>query len=100
MTLPKVIKEATARGIQGLPEPSRLTNARVWPAPPRWIAEVGEPPHNESAGDGLYDDQAAAIQATREQINKPRERLVAILPADLAATAAQWPEPTVSVWIG
>ncbi|MBU3864989.1 hypothetical protein KN815_13155 [Streptomyces sp. 4503] len=98
MTIEDVIKEAAARGITRLPEPSRLTHVRVWPAQPQWVAEVGAPPHNDSVGDGLYDTKDEAEQAGRKAVQMGRAHLVTLLPADLAATAESWPEPEVTTW--
>ncbi|WP_316521926.1 hypothetical protein [Kitasatospora brasiliensis] len=98
MTIEDVIKEATARGISGLPESSRLTHARVWPGASQWVGEVGEPPHNETVGGGLFDTKEEAQEAALQAITEGRSTFLALLPADLAATAVMWPEPTVNVW--
>ncbi|WP_030059719.1 MULTISPECIES: hypothetical protein [Streptomyces] len=98
MTVEDVIKEAAARGVAGLPEPSHLTHIRVWPGASQWVGEVGEPPHNETVGDGMFDTKGEAREAALKAVADGRASLVALLPADLAATAAEWPEPTVAFW--
>lgn len=98
MTVEDVIKEAAARGVTGLPEPSRLTHVRVWPGASQWVGEVGEPPLNETVGDGMFDTKDEARQAALKSVAASRTALIALLPADLAAKAEAWPEPIVSVW--
>ncbi|MGF1430434.1 hypothetical protein [Kitasatospora sp. LaBMicrA B282] len=98
MTIEDAIKEAAARGITGLPEPSRLTHARVWPTASQWIGEIGEPPHNETVGEGMFESKDDAQKAALKAIADGRASLLAVLPADLAATAGEWPEPIVATW--
>ncbi|MEV7924791.1 hypothetical protein [Kitasatospora sp. NPDC088779] len=98
MTIEDVIKEAAARGITGLPEPSRLTHVRVWPGASQWVGEVGEPPHNEAVGAGMFNTKDEAQEAALKAAADSRSALLTLLPADLAATATEWPEPVVSTW--
>ncbi|MFE6056930.1 hypothetical protein ACFQ6N_39850 [Kitasatospora sp. NPDC056446] len=98
MTIEDAIKEAAARGITGLPEPSRLTHVRVWPGATQWVGEVGEPPHNETVGEGMFDTKDEAQEAALQAVADGRALLVSLLPADLAATAAEWPGPIVNAW--
>lgn len=99
MNVEDVIKEAAARGLSGLPESSQLTHIRVWPAPPHWVAEVGQPPHNTIVGDGLFATADDAEQAAREAVTQARAELVAVLPQDLAQTADGWDAPVVESWV-
>ncbi|MBW1601728.1 hypothetical protein JJV70_06300 [Streptomyces sp. JJ66] len=46
----------------------------------------------------MFDTQDEAREAALKAVADARATLIALLPSDLAATAAQWPEPTVSVW--
>jgi hypothetical protein len=98
MSIEDVIEEAAARGVTGLPEPSRLTHVRVWPGASQWVGEVGEPPHNETVGDGMFDTRAEALEAALKAVTEGRSLLLAKLPTDLAETAATWPEPIVTAW--
>lgn len=70
----------------------------MWPGASQWVSEIGEPPHNETVGEGMFDTQDEAREAALKAVADARATLIALLPSDLAATAAQWPEPTVSVW--
>lgn len=98
MTIDEIIKRAAAQGVPGLPEPSRLTHIRIWPAPPQWVGEVGEPPHNEAVGDGLYDTAEEAKQAALRHVREARADLRTLLPAELVADAESWPDPVVNFW--
>lgn len=98
MNVEDVIKEAAARGLGGLPEPSQLTHIRVWPAPPNWVAEVGQPPHNTIVDDGLFATADHAEQAAREAVTQARADLIAALPEDLAQAANGWDAPVVESW--
>lgn len=98
MTIQDVITEAASRGLTGLPEPSRLTDVRVWPAGPEWVAEVGSVPHNEPVPPGLYKSKDEAVSVGLAAVKAAREQLAAILPADLAESVNSLPEPTVNVF--
>ena len=46
----------------------------------------------------MFDTKDEARQAALKAVAEGRALLVALLPADLAAMAEQWPEPTVTSW--
>ncbi|MFG2181357.1 hypothetical protein ACGFLS_21865 [Streptomyces abikoensis] len=98
MTVDEAIKEAAARGIKGFPEPSRLTHVRVWPAHVgKWVAEVGEPPHNLTVGE-LHATREEAREAALAHLEEVRKTFLASLPEDLARLAEPLPELVINEW--
>ncbi|GAA0384296.1 hypothetical protein [Streptomyces luteireticuli] len=98
MTIDEVLKEAAARGVKDLPEPSRLTHVRVWPAhADKWVAEVGEPPHNVTVGE-LHATKADARAAGLAHLEEARAVFQGVLPEDLVGQVMPWPQAVVSEW--
>ncbi|MDT3398127.1 hypothetical protein RKE29_16005 [Streptomyces sp. B1866] len=99
MSIEGLLKEAAARGVTRLPQPSHLSHVRVWPAHGgQWVAEVGEPPHNITVGDGLYPSQDDARTTALAHISLERAKLMTLLPEELARQAASLPDPVVAQW--
>ncbi|MFJ9946287.1 hypothetical protein [Kitasatospora sp. NPDC091207] len=46
----------------------------------------------------MFDTKDEAQEAALKAVADGRSLLLALLPADLAATAEEWAEPTVSAW--
>jgi hypothetical protein len=98
-TIDDVISQARERGVSGLPEPSHLSQARVWPTVGGlWVAEVGEPPRNTVVGSQMHASKEVAIAAALAHIMEKRSELLSVLPADLVGAARSWPEPTINEW--
>ncbi|MFI9724645.1 hypothetical protein ACIHFE_34330 [Streptomyces sp. NPDC052396] len=98
MTVDEVLKEAAARGITNLPAPSHLTHVRVWPAhEDRWVAEIGQPPRNETVGE-LHTTKNEARAAGTARLHEVRAKVRAALPEDLASAMPEWPDPIVNEW--
>lgn len=98
MTVEELVKEAAAQGIRDLPEPSHLTHIRIWPAHAgRWVAEVGQPPHNVTVGE-LHESRAVARSAALAHQTESRGRLMVTLPQSLVERLDGWPEPVIDEW--
>lgn len=64
----------------------------------QWVGEVGEPPRNETVGEDMFDTKDEAREAALKAVAESWSLLLAILPANLVETAAEWPEPIVNIW--
>jgi hypothetical protein len=71
---------------------------RPWRGSSALLQAQAAAPYWLTVGEGMFDTKDEAQEAALKAVADSRSLLLALLPADLAATTDEWPEPIVNAW--